>query len=121
MSATRPNPFAQVFYDRGIRLAAGLAVVVAIPMAVLFYFQFKSLNDIETTSAVVLRQLSSETADSLIPTRSEISWTQSGPRARASTMRTRVGSPRIRKVSARAWTKASSRRRDGADVCIYEQ
>ena len=34
-------------------------------MAVLFYFQFKSLNDIETTSAVVLRQLSSETADSL--------------------------------------------------------
>ena len=51
--------------DRGVRLAAGLAVVVAIPMAVLFYFQFKSLNDIETTSAVVLRQLSSETADSL--------------------------------------------------------
>jgi signal transduction histidine kinase len=65
MSGRRPNPFAQVFYDRGIRLAAGLAVVVAIPMAVLFYFQFKSLNDIETTSAVVLRQLSSETADSL--------------------------------------------------------
>ena len=53
------------FYDRGVRLAAGLAVVVAIPMAVLFYFQFKSLHDIETTSAVVLRQLSSETADSL--------------------------------------------------------
>jgi signal transduction histidine kinase len=48
-----------------MRLAAGLAVVVAIPMAVLFYFQFKSLSDIETTSAVVLRQLSSETADSL--------------------------------------------------------
>ena len=65
MSGTRPSPFAQVFYDRGVRLAAGLAVVVAIPMAVLFYFQFKSLNDIETTSAVVLRQLSSETADSL--------------------------------------------------------
>jgi signal transduction histidine kinase len=53
------------FYDRGVRLGAGLAVVVAIPMAVLFYFQFKSLHDIETTSAVVLRQLSSETADSL--------------------------------------------------------
>jgi len=65
MSATRPNPFAQVFHDRGIRLAAGLAIVVAIPMAVLFYFQFKLMNDIETTSAVVLRQLSSETADSL--------------------------------------------------------
>ncbi len=55
----------RLFYDRGIRLAAGLAVVVATPMAVLFYFQFKSLNDIEATSAVVLRQLSSETADSL--------------------------------------------------------
>jgi signal transduction histidine kinase len=65
MSGTRPSPFTQVFFDRGVRLAAGLAVVVAIPMAVLFYFQFKSLNDIETTSAVVLRQLSSETADSL--------------------------------------------------------
>ena len=65
MSDTRPNPVAQVFHDRGIRLAAGLAVVVAIPMAVLFYFQFRSLNDIEMTSAVVLRQLSSETADSL--------------------------------------------------------
>src|SRR5215218_6687415 len=53
------------FHDRGVRLGAGLAVVVAILMAVLFYFQFKSLNDIETTSAQVLRQLSSETADSL--------------------------------------------------------
>jgi signal transduction histidine kinase len=65
MSGTRPNPIVQFVHDRGVRLAAGLAVVVAIPMAVLFYFQFKSLNDIETTSAVVLRQLSSDTADSL--------------------------------------------------------
>ena len=65
MSGRRPSPFVQVLQDRGVRLAAGLAVVVAIPMAVLFYFQFKSLNDIEDTSAVVLRQLSSETADSL--------------------------------------------------------
>ncbi len=65
MKGTRPNPFAQLFYDRGVRLAAGLAIVVAIPMAVLFYFQFKSLDDIEATSAVVLRQLSSETADSM--------------------------------------------------------
>ena len=55
----------RLFRDRGVRLAAGLAVVVAIPMAVLFYFQFKSLHDIEMTSAQVLRQLSSETADSL--------------------------------------------------------
>jgi signal transduction histidine kinase len=57
--------YAQFISDRGVRLAAGLAVVVAIPMAVLFYFQFKSLNDIEETSAVVLRQLSSDTAESL--------------------------------------------------------
>jgi signal transduction histidine kinase len=54
-----------MIHDRGVRLGAGLAVVVAIPMAVLFYFQFKSLNDIEATSAVVLRQLSSDTAESL--------------------------------------------------------
>ena len=65
MSSTRPSPLVQFIHDRGVRLAAGLAVVVAIPMAVLFYFQFKSLNDIETTSAVVLRQLSSDTAESL--------------------------------------------------------
>jgi signal transduction histidine kinase len=64
MSTTR-NPIRQFVSDRGVRLAAGLAVVVAIPMAVLFYFQFRSLNDIEKTSAVVLRQLSSDTAESL--------------------------------------------------------
>ena len=60
-----PGSFTQLFFDRGLRLAAGLAVVVAIPMAVLFYFQFKSLDDLEETSAVVLRQLSSDTAESL--------------------------------------------------------
>jgi signal transduction histidine kinase len=62
---TRPNPFSKVGFDRGIRLAAGLAAVVAIPVAVLFYFQFRSLSTLESTSAVVLRQLSSDTADSL--------------------------------------------------------
>lgn len=62
---TSRNTFKQVFFDRGLRLAAGLAVVVAIPMAVLFYFQFKSLDDLEVTSEVVLRQLSSDTAESL--------------------------------------------------------
>jgi signal transduction histidine kinase len=59
------SSFATAFFDRGLRLAAGLAVVVAIPMAVLFYFQFRSLTDLEATSAVVLRQLSSDTAESL--------------------------------------------------------
>jgi signal transduction histidine kinase len=63
MSGTRPTALSQLVYDRGIRLAAGLAIVVAIPVAVLFYFQSRSLNDLEKTSAVVLRQLSSDTAD----------------------------------------------------------
>jgi signal transduction histidine kinase len=65
---TRPHPAWQVWHDRGIRLAVGLAIVVAIPMAVLFYFQFRSLHDIEKTSTIVLRQLSSDTADSLVET-----------------------------------------------------
>ena len=43
----------------------GLAIVVAIPVAVLFYFQFNRWTTSRTTSAVVLRQLSSDTADSL--------------------------------------------------------
>ena len=65
---TRPRPAWQLWHDRGMRLAAGLAIVVAIPMAVLFYFQFRSLHDIEKTSTIVLRQLSSDTADSLVET-----------------------------------------------------
>lgn len=68
MSGIHSKRFGQIFKDRGFRLAAGLAVVVAIPMAVLFYFQFRSLNDLEKTSAVVLRQLSSDTAGSLTET-----------------------------------------------------
>jgi len=56
---------AQIVHDRSIRFAAGLAVAVAIPVAVLFYFQFRSLNAIEDTSGVVLRQLSKDTADGL--------------------------------------------------------
>lgn len=65
---TGPRPAWHLWHDRGIRLAVGLAIVVAIPMAVLFYFQFRSLNDIEKTSTIVLRQLSSDTADSLVET-----------------------------------------------------
>lgn len=62
---TRPNALSSFLFDRGLRFAAGLAIVVTIPVAVLFYFQFRSLNDLETTSAVVLRQLSSDTVESL--------------------------------------------------------
>lgn len=59
----RPGWLRHALDDRGVRLATGLAVVVAIPVAVLFYFQFQSINDLASTSAVVLRQLSQETAD----------------------------------------------------------
>ena len=64
-TSTRTSALSHLLYDRGVRFAAGLAVVVAIPVAVLFYFQFRSLDDIEETSAVVLRQLSRDSADSL--------------------------------------------------------
>lgn len=67
-SGTRPNSVAHFLHDRGLRLAVWLAIVVTIPVAVLFYFQFRSLNDLETTSAVVLRQLSADTADNVTKT-----------------------------------------------------
>jgi len=54
-----------MLHDRSLRLAAGLAVAVAIPVAVLFFFQFRSLEDLGQSSGVVLRQLSQETADGL--------------------------------------------------------
>jgi signal transduction histidine kinase len=62
---TGPTALSQVLQNRSLRLAAGLAVAVAIPVAVLFYFQFRSLGDLEKTSTVVLQQLSHETADAL--------------------------------------------------------
>jgi signal transduction histidine kinase len=64
--STRPSAFRHLLFDRGVRFAVGLAVAVAIPVAVLFYFQFKSLRALEDTSAVVLRQLSGDTAESLL-------------------------------------------------------
>jgi signal transduction histidine kinase len=59
----RPGWLGRALDDRGLRFAGGLAVVVAIPVAVLFYFQLRSINDLASTSSVVLRQLSQETAD----------------------------------------------------------
>jgi signal transduction histidine kinase len=58
-----PSKVAVLTRDRPLRLAAGLAVVVAIPVAVLFYFQFRSISALSRSSTVVLRQLSQETAD----------------------------------------------------------
>jgi signal transduction histidine kinase len=60
-----PTVLSELLHDRSIRFAAGLAIAVAIPVTVLFYFQFRSLADLEQTSEVVLRQLSRDSADSL--------------------------------------------------------
>jgi signal transduction histidine kinase len=60
-----PSVVGQLVRNRSLRLAAGLAVAVAIPVAVLFYFQFRSIADLGRSSTVVLRQLSQETADGL--------------------------------------------------------
>jgi signal transduction histidine kinase len=58
-----PSVFGRLIRDRSLRLAGGLAIAVAIPVAVLFYFQFRSIRDLGRSSAVVLRQLSQETAE----------------------------------------------------------
>jgi signal transduction histidine kinase len=58
-----PSALGPILRDRSLKLAVGLAVAVAIPVAVLFYFQFRSLSDLGRSSAVVLKQLSKETAD----------------------------------------------------------
>jgi signal transduction histidine kinase len=60
-----PSVVGRLVRDRSLRLAAGLAIAVAIPVTVLFYFQFLSIADLGRSSAVVLRQLSQETADGL--------------------------------------------------------
>jgi signal transduction histidine kinase len=58
-----PSFFGHLFRDRSLRLAGTLAIAVTIPVAVLFYFQFRSIRDLGRSSAVVLRQLSQETAE----------------------------------------------------------
>ncbi len=63
-----PSVVGHLVRDRSLRLAAGLAIAVAIPVAMLFYFQFRSIADLGSSSSVVLRQLSHETADGLTRT-----------------------------------------------------
>jgi signal transduction histidine kinase len=58
-----PSTIERLLHDRSLRLASGLAVAVAIPVAILFYFQFRSISALSQTSALVLRQLSQETAE----------------------------------------------------------
>ena len=55
----------ELLRDRSVRLAATLAVAIAIPVALLFYFQFRSISALSQSSAVVLRQLSQETANGI--------------------------------------------------------
>ncbi|MGE0363011.1 MAG: sensor histidine kinase [Vicinamibacterales bacterium] len=62
-NGARSTGLGRLLDDRGLRLGAALAVVVAIPVSVLFYFQFRSIDDLASTSSVVLRQLSQETVD----------------------------------------------------------
>ncbi len=60
-----PSVVGQLLRDRSLRLAALLAIGIGIPVAIMFYFQFRSLSDLGNASAVVLRQLSQETADAI--------------------------------------------------------
>src|SRR5215471_18001916 len=60
-----PSSVSALMRDRTLRLAAGLAVVVAIPVAILFYFQFRSISALSQSSTLVLRQLSQENADAV--------------------------------------------------------
>jgi signal transduction histidine kinase len=58
-----PSTIERLVHDRSLRLATGLAVAVAIPVAVLFYFQFRSISALSQTSSLVLRQLSQATSE----------------------------------------------------------
>src|SRR5260370_447293 len=60
-----PSVVGRLVREGSLRLAVGLAVAIAIPVAVLFYFQFRSIALLSQWSAVVLRQLSQETADGM--------------------------------------------------------
>ena len=60
-----PSAVGHMLRDRSVRLAGALAIAVAIPVAMLFYFQFRSLRDLDESSAVVLRQLSREVVDEI--------------------------------------------------------
>jgi len=57
-----PSMVNHLVRDRSLRLATALAVAVAIPVAILLYFQFRSISALSRSSAVILRQLSQETA-----------------------------------------------------------
>lgn len=55
----------QLLRSRSLRLVVGLAVAVAIPVGVLVLVQYRSIRDLEHTSATVLETLSAQVADAL--------------------------------------------------------
>src|ERR1044071_10234499 len=57
-----PSMVNHLVRDRSLRLATAVAVAGAIPVAILLYFQFRSISALSRSSAVILRQLSQETA-----------------------------------------------------------
>jgi signal transduction histidine kinase len=63
-----PSSVSALMRDRTLRLAAGLAIVVAIPVAILFYFQFRSISALSQSSSVVLQQLSQGAVDGVTQT-----------------------------------------------------
>ena len=58
--------FSRLLHDRGVRLGVALAVAVAVPVAAVFYLQFRSVRDLETTSTLVLDQLSADAAERVV-------------------------------------------------------
>ncbi len=58
-------PLTPGFRSRSLRLVVGLAVALAIPVGALLVVQFRSLQDLERTSAAVLQTLGAQVADSL--------------------------------------------------------
>ncbi len=58
-------PLTPVLRSRSLRFVVGLAVALAIPVSALLVVQFRSLRDLEHTSAAVLQTLGAQVADSL--------------------------------------------------------
>jgi len=64
--ASLPTPvLRKVLRNRSFRFAAGFAVAVVVPVAVLVYVQLGAVRDLERTSVLVLEALSRQTADAI--------------------------------------------------------
>ena len=61
----RPSPLRDFWHNQSRRFGITIAVAVAIPVAVLIYFQFRALSNLQQTSYLILQQASREAADEL--------------------------------------------------------